>query len=238
MEMDALRTLWTECFGNEDDWIGSFLDTAFRSEQTAVLTRQGRLAAALCWMDVFCEERKLAYLYAIATAPEFRRQGLCRELMKNTHRDLTRLGYAGCILVPAEDGLRQMYRKLGYGDFGGIREFSAQAAEPVPIRRVSPEEYASLRREYLPVGGVVQENGAADYLASGAKLYAGTDFLLAMSGDFGVELLGDSNAASGILGALGLERGTFRVPGDAPFAMYRSLTQDTWTPGYFGLAFA
>lgn len=237
METAALRTLWTECFGNEDDWIGSFLDTAFRSEQTAVLTRQGRLAAALCWMEVFCEGRKLAYLYAIATAPEFRRQGLCRELMENTHRDLTRLGYAGCILVPAEDGLRQMYRKLGYGDFGGIREFSARAAEAVPIRRVSPEEYASLRREYLPEGGVVQENGAADYLATGAELYAGRDFLLAMSGGFGAELLGNSDAAPGILGALGLDKGTFRTPGDEPFAMFYPLTQEIWTPGYFGLAF-
>ena len=237
METDALRTLWTECFGNEDDWVDAFLDTAFRSEQTAVLTRQGRLAAALCWMDVFCEGRKLAYLYAIATAPEFRRQGLCRELMENTHRDLTRLGYDGCILVPADNDLRQMYRKLGYGDFGGIREFSARAAEAVPIRRVSPEEYASLRREYLPKGGVVQENGAADYLASGAELYAGRDFLLAMSDDFGVELLGETNAAPGILGALGLDKGTFRTPGDEPFAMFYPLTQEIWTPGYFGLAF-
>lgn len=237
MERLALRTLWTECFGNEDNWIDAFLDTAFAPERTSVLTRQGRLAAALSWMEVSCDGRKLAYLYAIATAPAFRRQGLCRELMKNTHRELTRLGYAGCILVPAEDDLRQMYRKLGYGDFGGILEFSARAAESVPIRRVSPEEYAFLRREYLPVGGVVQENGAVEYLAAGAKLYAGKNVLLAMSESFGVELLGDSGAAPGILGTLGLERGTFRTSGEEPFAMYRSLTQDTWTPGYFGLAF-
>ena len=237
METAALRTLWTEGFGNEDDWIGSFLGTAFRSEQTVGLTRQGRLAAALCWMDVFCDGRRLAYLYAIATAPEFRRQGLCRELMRKVHRHLMQMDYAGCILVPADNGLRQMYRNMGYADFGGIRAFSAQAAEPVPIRSVSPEEYASLRREYLPRGGVVQENGAVDYLASGVELYAGKDFLLAMSGGFGAELLGNSDAAPGILGALGLEKGTFHTPGDEPFAMFYPLTQEIWTPGYFGLAF-
>ncbi len=32
-------------------------------------------------------------------------------------------------------------------------------------------------------------------------------------------------------------RGTFRVPGKAPFAMFRSLTAEAQAPGYFGLAF-
>ena len=43
--------------------------------------------------------------------------------------------------------------------------------------------------------------------------------------------------APGILAALGRERGTFRSPGDKPFAMYHSLTGESWMPGYFGLAF-
>lgn len=237
MERLALRTLWSECFGNEDDWIETFLGTAFDSVHVCTLNRQGLPAAALCWMDVFCDGRKLAYLYAIATAPDYRHQGLCRELMGLTHERLTEQGYAGAILVPAGGGLRQMYAKMGYVNFGGIREISAQAGTPVFVRRISPEEYAALRRVYLPAGGVIQENGAIEYLSAGAALYAGQDFLLAMSGDFGLELLGNPEAAPGILGALGLKNGTFRVPGENPFAMYRSLTKDGWIPGYFGLAF-
>lgn len=237
METPALRTLWTTCFENEDGWIDSFFGTAFDAAHVCGLNRQGRLAAALCWMDVSCQGRKLAYLYAIATAPDFRRQGLCRELMKLTHEKLSEQGYAGAILVPADEGLRQMYGKMNYVNFGGIREITARAGKTCSIRQISPEEYAAARREYLPAGGVVQENGAIAYLAAGAKLYAGADFLVAMSGDFGVELLGNTDAAPGILGALGLQVGTFRAPGDSPFAMFRCLTGDGWTPGYFGLAF-
>lgn len=237
METLALRTLWIECFGNAEGWIDSFFGTAFDSDHVCGLNRQGRLAAALCWMDVSCQGRKLAYLYAIATAPEFRRQGLCRELMKLTHEKLSKQGYVGAILVPADEGLRQMYGKMNYVNFGGIREITTRAGKPCSMRQISPEEYAAARREYLPAGGVVQENGAIAYLAAGAKLYAGADFLLAMSEDFGVELLGNTDAAPGILGALGLQEGTFRAPGDSPFAMFRSLTRDGWTPGYFGLAF-
>ena len=237
METDALRTLWTECFGNEENWIDAFLRTAFDPAHVCCLTRQGRLAAGLCWMDVTCEGRKLAYLYAIATDPEFRHQGLCRELMEKTHGHLARQGYAGAILVPGSEGLRQMYEKMNYVNCGGMCRFSAKAGKPIPIRRLSPEEYAALRREYLPTGGVVQENGAMEFLASGAATYAGADFLLAMAGDFGLELLGNPDAAPGILGTLGLENGSFRVPGEEPFAMFRGLTGDDWLPGYFGLAF-
>ena len=238
METNALKTLWTECFGNEDRWIDTFLRTAFDPAHLRMLTRQDRPAAALVWMDAFCGGRKLAYLYGIATHPDFRGQGLCRELMARTHRELARLGYAGTILVPADSGLRQMYKNMGYENFGGIRKIPAQADDPISVRKISPEEYASLRREYLPAGGVVQENGAERYLAACADLYAGKDFLLAMSPDgFGVELLGNSGTAPGILGTLGLSEGTFRVPGEEPFAMFRPLKQENWKPGYFGLAF-
>ena len=237
METDALRTLWTECFGNEENWIDVFFQTAFDPTHVCCLTRRGQLAAALCWMDTYCQGRKLAYLYAIATAPAHRRQGLCRELMGKTHDHLARQGYAGAILVPGDEGLRQMYGKMNYVNFGGIRRFCAEAGEPIPIRRLSPEEYTALRREYLPAGGVIQENGAMEFLASAAELYVGADFLLAMAGDVGLELLGNAHGASGILGALGLERGSFRTPGEEPFAMFRSLTGEDWQPGYFGLAF-
>lgn len=237
METDALRTLWTECFGNEENWIDVFFQTAFDPTHVCCLTRRGQLAAALCWMDTYCQGRPLAYLYAIATAPAHRRQGLCRELMGKTHDLLARQGYAGAILVPGDEGLRQMYGKMNYVNFGGIRRFCAEAGEPIPIRRLSPEEYTALRREYLPAGGVIQENGAMEFLASAAELYVGADFLLAMAGDVGLELLGNAHGASGILGALGLERGSFRTPGEEPFAMFRSLTGEDWQPGYFGLAF-
>lgn len=237
METSALRTLWIECFGNAEGWIDSFLATAFDPNHVCTLNRQGRLAAALCWMDVSCQGRKLAYLYAIATAPDFRRQGLCRELMGLTHEKLSEQGYAGTILVPADAGLRRMYGEIDYVNFGGIREITARAGSPCSMRRLSPGEYAAARRGCLPRGGVVQEHGAIAYLAAGAELYAGEDFLLAMSGDFGVELLGNTDAAPGILGALGLKEGTFRVPGDRPFAMFRPLSEDGRMPGYFGLAF-
>ena len=61
METSALRTLWTECFGNEDGWIDTFLKTAFDPSRACALACEGRLAAAPSWLDAGCAGRKLAY---------------------------------------------------------------------------------------------------------------------------------------------------------------------------------
>lgn len=237
MEKTMWKALWAAAFG-DDGWIDSFLRTAYRPENTLAIFREGQLAAGLAWMQTSCQGRKLAYLYAVATAPEYRHQGLCRELMAKTQEVLTSRGYDGSVLVPADDGLRRMYAGMGYRNFGGVENLTLPAGEPVSLRKVPPEEYAALRRKYLPVGGIVQENGAIEYLAESAKLYAGDGFLLAATEDEPMELLGDASQAAGIVGSLGKPEGTFRLPGTSPFAMFRPICDDSWFPAYLGLDFA
>lgn len=238
MEKMTLTDLWAKAFV-DDGWIGDYLHTAYRRENTLCLTRQGQLAAGLSWMDVTCRKRKLAYLYAVATAPAFRHQGLCRELMEKTQTVLAERGYQGSVLVPAGDALRRMYASMGYRNFGGMEKLRVKASSPVSLREISPREYARLRRTRLPPAGIIQESGAPEYLAQSASLYTGEDFLLAIRPEeaFGIELLGNAAQAGGILGALGIPQGTFRVPGSTPFAMFRPIGQDSPAPGYFGLAF-
>ena len=237
MEKTMWKALWSAAFG-DDGWIDSFFRTAYRPENTLAIFREGQLAAGLAWMQTSCQGRKLAYLYAVATAPEYRHQGLCRELMTNAQEALAARGYDGSVLVPADEGLRRMYAAMGYRNFGGVENLTLPAGAPVPLREVTPEEYAALRRDYLPQGGIVQENGAIEYLAQSARLCAGNGFLLAAAEDEPMELLGDASQAAGILGALGKPEGTFRLPGPSPFAMFRPICDDSWTPAYFGLDFA
>lgn len=237
MEKTMWKALWSAAFG-DDGWIDSFFRTAFQAENTLAIFRDGQLAAGLVWMQTSCQGRKLAYLYAVATAPKYRHRGLCRELMANAQEALAARGYDGSVLVPADDGLRRMYAAMGYRNFGGVENLVLPAGAPVPLREVPPQEYAALRRNYLPRGGIVQENGAIEYLAESAKLYAGNGFLLAATEDEPMELLGDASQAAGIVGALGKDQGTFRLPGPSPFAMFRPICDDSWTPAYFGLDFA
>lgn len=236
---EALRHLWRQCFDDEEDYIDLFFRTAYRPDRCRTLERDGKLLAALYYLDCSCRGEKLAYLYAVGVAPEARGRGLCRALMADTHAALAWQGYAGTVLVPDGEGLRGMYRSMGYRNCGGIARWTAKAAAPLPLRQVGPEEYAALRRQLLPPGAVLQEGDSLALLAGYARLYAGEGFLLAAEeAPFTpLELLGDRAAAPGILAALGQAEAVFRGPGVEPFAMFHPLAENAQAPEYFGLAF-
>lgn len=231
-----LRQLWQEAFGDTDAFLDTFFETAFDPQRCLCITASTTIAAAAYWFS--CGQ--YAYIYAVATAKRHRGKGLCHALMARIHDLLAAQGYAGCIVVPGEESLRRFYGGMGYANFGGIREFSCTAGAPQPIRRIDTPEFAALRRQFLPPGGVTQEGENLAFLSRWAEFYAGADFLLAATREGetlrGLELLGNSAATPGILATLGAERGIFRTPGSMPFAMCKSLG-DKAPPTHFGFAF-
>lgn len=239
-ETAALRQLWKDAFGDDDAFLDRFFRYGYDPQKCRCVFFGSELVSVLYWLDCEFRGQKLAYLYAIATAPVHRGKGLFRALMEDTHALLARKGYAGILLVPAKPELFSLYEKLGYRVCSSVDSLSCSAEMPIPLRKLTADEYARLRREYLPQDGVLQENAMLVFLESYSGLYAGEDFLLAGYGENGVfhgsELLGNPAAAPGILAALGMEKGSFRIPGNAaPFAMYFPLS-DLPAPSYFGLA--
>ena len=239
----ALRQLWKLAFGDPDSFLDGFFRAGFSPDRCRYLTEGETVTSALYWLDCQYAGETYAYLYAVATHPEHRGQGLCRRLMAETHAFLKNQGYAGVLLVPQEESLRKFYGSMGYETATSVSEFTcAPAEEPVPIREIGPEEYGALRRQYLPVGGALQEGASVAFLETYAKFYAGQDFLLAAFLEeqflWGMELLGNRDAAPGILKALNRVRGQFRTPGqELPFAMFLPLKEGTSAPGYLGHCF-
>lgn len=235
-QIPQLRQLWQEAFGDTDFFLDKFYSTAFAPERCLCAAVDCRVAAAAYWFS--CGE--YAYIYAVATAEAFRSQGICHTLMEKIHCLLRQEGYAGCILVPGSEGLRQFYAGMGYKNFGGVQEFACEAGTPLPLWKIDAEEFAALRRIVLPEGGVIQEGENLAFLSRWAAFYRGEDFLLTATRDNdtlrGLELLGNTNAAPGIVETLGAKNGSFRGPGNMPFAMFLPLNTKK-TPTYFGFAF-
>lgn len=242
-QIPQLLTLWKGAFGEWNGFWETFLETAFSPLRCRCVMEEGRITAALTWLDCSCRGQKLAYIYAVVTHPEHRGKGLCRQLLADTHAFLASQGYSVALLVPAEPELRTMYEKLGYETCTYVEEFSCEAGtQPVPMRAIGAEEFAALRRSFLPEDGVLQEGKNLPFLSRQAQFYAGEDFLLtAWQEDnslTAMELLGKKDTAPGILNALGAATGTFRCPGDQdPFAMIHSLHAGAVIPRYFGFAF-
>lgn len=238
-----LVQLWKDAFGEYDGFWELFLKTGYLPDHCRCITENSRPIAGLYWFDCSCGNDRIAYVYAVVTDARYRGQGLCRKLMEDVHGLLKQQGYASVMLVPADEKLRQMYRKMGYEDCTGIGELSCRAGETAAqIRNVTAEDYASLRRKLLPEGSVLQEGLQIPFLAAQAQLFAGTDFLLAAYLDGqtlrGMELLGNPETAPGIVKALGCTAGRFQIPGtEKPFAMIHKLTEAAVTPAYFGFSF-
>lgn len=238
-----LLTLWKDVFGEHEGFWELFLETAFVPDHCRCIIENQHPIAGLYWFDCSCESDKIAYVYAVVTDPQHRGKGLCRKLMEDVHNLLQEKGYDSVMLMPAEAGLWEMYRKMGYENGTRIRKLSCDAGTtPVQIRNVGTEEYAALRRKLLPENSVLQEGLQLSFLASQAQLMAGEDFLLAafLDGETlqGMELLGNVAAAPGILRALGCEKGVFQIPGEETyFTMIRKLHSTAATPEYFGFSF-
>ncbi len=240
IDIAAQKALWQEAFGDTDAFLDGFFTTGFSPSHCQCLYQNHRLAAALYWFDCDWQDKKLAYLYAVATKKSLQGQGLCRSLMEATHTRLSREGYAGAVLVPGNDGLAGMYEKFGYCTFSFAQKQEFLPAEPVPVKEITPAEYTALRKVFLPEDAVLQEKLAFDFLGKFCRFYRTKDALFCLSRQDHTlnfqEFLGDPSLLPGITAAMRAEKAVARVSDDrTPFAMYRSFTGDDATPGYFSL---
>ena len=127
----ALRTLWKQAFGDDDETIDAFFDTLFPLCE-AFAVREG---GALCAM-LFClpqtlvrdgREERAAYIYAVATDERWRHRGACRGLLQYAEKKLKSRGVVLLMLAALTPELGAMYEKLGFA--GGNLEVLPQAAE-------------------------------------------------------------------------------------------------------------
>jgi GNAT superfamily N-acetyltransferase len=242
-QIPQLRQLWKKAFGDTDAFLDIFFSTAFSPRRCRYILLENRIAAALYWFDVRWNDLPCAYIYAVATDPECRGQGLCRALMEDAAHILEKAGYDGALLVPQDEGLRAMYEKMGYLPATRLDEFHCAASDhSTPIRELTAAEYAADRRIRLPALSVLQEGENLTFLSQLARFYKGDRFLAAVSREPDhlriLEYLGDSAEIGPLIAALGHREATVRTPGErVPFAMYRPLSERCIRPNYFSFCF-
>ena len=247
--LNGLRNLWKEAFGDTEAFLDGFFENVFSPSRCRCVTIDGQVAAALYWFNCTHGEKRVAYLYAIATLKKFRGKGLCASLMKDTHLHLKELGYSLSMLVPASDSLFDFYARIGYTTCTFITEEtvlpSKDDTNTLKLLRISAEEYGKRRRTLLPQGSVIQEGENLALLDMTAELYAADGVLIAMQRPTEdtdariIELLGDAQKAPHIVSALGYECASVRKLGnEKAFSMSLSLEEKPLDmPKYLGLAF-
>ncbi|MFT8888109.1 MAG: GNAT family N-acetyltransferase [Ethanoligenens sp.] len=114
----AVQRIWKTCFGDTDTYIRFFVKTHLSAGRCLVSKEGGRAVSMLFLLPSLCvyggEERVVQYVYAAATLPQFRRQGLMEGLLTRAHEIAAEQKMLFTCLKPATEALYRYYGKLGY----------------------------------------------------------------------------------------------------------------------------
>ena len=153
-DLPQLKALWALGFGDTEQEIEAFFAISYPAATGFCAEEDGRLIAAayalpqeLAWGE---RTAKAAYLYAVTTHPDFRKQGVCRKLLAFAEKELKKRYFDCLILVPATDALRAYYETMGFctqkSDF--LDDGPAPEARGV-CEELTPVDYAGLRETIL-----------------------------------------------------------------------------------------
>lgn len=240
-DIPALRQLWKEAFGDTDEFLDIFFQKGFSFDRCRLLKTENTVAAALYWFDCSWESKKVAYLYAIATAKSHQGQGLCRALMENTHDHLKSLGYSGAALVPATKELFSLYEKFGYRSFCPMDTVSVLSEEKdISLCPIDAATYGNLRREFMPAGTIVQEGATLTFLGCFAQFYQLDSGIACLSKEGDTlniqEYLADPKEIPALIFALKAEKANVHLAGKTESAMFLSFENSNKLPSYLGIS--
>ena len=191
--LPALRTLWREAFGDDERFVDAFFSLMRPEDCVHTLSLRGRVVAALYALpcELRCGGRSLrvAYIYAVATAVEYRGRGIMRSLMGRVHEALRAEGYAAALLLPSSPSLAAYYGSMGYRVCASRREAlldasDARVADCSIERRdaIGGDAYEFVGRFFERRNAVVHSREALEVNRVSCSL-AGGGFFVAKSGE-------------------------------------------------------
>lgn len=252
-DLSQLKALWKQGFGDTDAQIDRFFEQAYPHCIGFAAEENGRLCAALYALpQTLCrneQPQKMAYLYAVTTAPELRGRGICRTLMAYAEKTLRKQWFCCTMLVPGESSLFGFYESLGYHAQHAhtIRKLPQPPVCCGQAQRLELQSYAGLRETLLSDRAHVRYD--AHWLAyAGAAFYALTlngqlgcaAVLQQESGSCVYEILPGVQMLPALSNVLEQKPLLVRAPGDTEaFSMLKWLDapQHTAPPVYLSFAF-
>lgn len=238
-DLPALAALWREAFDDCDEaFLHDFFRYGFAPDRCRCVRAEGRIAAMVNWFWY----GDAAYLYGVATAADFRRQGLCRMLLADTCKVLAAAGASSAVLIPANGELARAYGTMGFAPIPEMALRRMRAGEKTAALTPLPwRDYREKSRALVPRAVNFPDPRHDGFAECQFAAFSGDGFTLAAdraalaAGTLeNVVLLGNPAAGPGILAALGVPEGTFTLCAPGPgTAMGRRLTGQGAVPPFF-----
>jgi len=134
LDIPAVISLWKSVFSDSDDFVNRFI-THFEIECCYVCEINGEIAAMAFTLNsqlstfnsqlstlnsqlsIINYQLSIIYVYACATLPLYREQGVMAKLLETIYEEACRENVDGIFLHAADQKLEEYYRTLGFVDF-------------------------------------------------------------------------------------------------------------------------
>lgn len=164
----GMERLWKDTFHDSDAYIRLIFDGYFKEGMKGYVLENGNLIAGMLGIpyqfELMNEEepggmRRASglYLCGLATAPEYRKQGIMERLIEHAEEEAKKSGYDFLFLIPANDHLRKYYSRFNFED--AFPKWEGVLCDRDDGNRLeSFENSQSLRIEYFESYDCVIEN--------------------------------------------------------------------------------
>ncbi|WP_102408941.1 GNAT family N-acetyltransferase [Parabacteroides bouchesdurhonensis] len=147
--------LWHTCFDDSEAFISLYFDRVYNDNNTLTIEKNGQIVSTLQMlpytMNFYGKEISVAYIYGACTAPEYRNQGLMRQLIEESFQKMKERTIALAVIVPADPWLFDFYREQGFTEaFDYTLEAYHRSNQVVqaPTLTVVPPEVPPLQQLY------------------------------------------------------------------------------------------
>jgi len=122
LKREGARQLMKAVFNDRDEALDIFFTHVYTPAGNYCRRHEGQVVSAAQALPYrlryHAQDTDAVYLYAVGTLPEFRGQHLISRLFKYMHRGLLCQGKVFASLLIEQEGLQEMYEKLGYAQVG------------------------------------------------------------------------------------------------------------------------
>ena len=115
-EQRQMRQIWHDVFGDEISEIDSFL-IRHNDAMPFIHKEEGDVVSMLFVVPLEMWGKRVAYIYAVATKPEYRGRGIASKLLREALQMVERSGDFDLVaLIPSSTESKRLYLRLGFED--------------------------------------------------------------------------------------------------------------------------
>ncbi len=110
-EKQKVLPLYQKCFDDTEEYCNYYFEKRLPQNEVAVEEDKGMIHLIPKKIN---QQETCHYLYAVATSPDFRKQGVMGRILKKVLQDLYKKGESFTYLIPSSEENAQIYRKYGF----------------------------------------------------------------------------------------------------------------------------